>query len=1155
MSNATHSTSLSLATTNIAHIVPVVPTDGQGTITMSHASTEISKEETIQSCSESEDRGRLPLIRITDDNRLMIKFGLMEDAHILPYRAPRRNRSSIDIQLIKAKLDQMVSEDKVEYCESRDCHMLHEIVLVDKKADQKLPRIFPDNLKRYRVTLDLRVGNDLELIDIGDTNALVPNKFAIKVKPTKTIYDHQYQTGAIEILRGLPANAHAYAKIDLDDAFQSVLLPPALRSLFCCVCQTAAGPVYFRWKSLPQGWKWSPIFFQIAVQYVLDAVRPELNPHVEVRHYQDDILILGADEEMVAEANKLMQAKFFHFGFRVNTLKCSIGTSTVFCGYHLSAAGITPSPKEPITSRFVDSSWSKFLCSSFEERLTLLRGWSGKFNYYVGFLPPAQLASLRVLYAASGKKTEQFDIQSLETAFKDLASFVLDGHIGTFPIGHIPNVICSVVVTDANANSYCGMLIRVCLNTKSSPKKQLREFQPLLTLVCRELKLDVDPDNLVVIPMRICGGTFSPGEQKQSSTYRERLCQLRCVDQFYTLVAGRCLVMSDNQNVGRTWHNLDETLSYGSNLVPWQRFIAIVHSTLWVPRDDPLMSLVDYAARLLDPTFQSSQKAQAKLLSARVDPADLVPVAPNGPRSRPVTVPILALPLREAIIDSYLQDTSTYLNVPMINIYHHLVHGTHSEPKTTNLSARFVYQDGLILHIRQRGGVQIYIPSGGVVDLHSDGPSTIRATILYHFHDAVTGLHRGYQHLVSTLSTLVWWPSLLADSLTYVKTCRVCQTAKARFTPFQGELRSIDAYAQPLQHWIVDYAGPINSFTSASHRYVLVAVCAFSSYTVLIPTEDSTASTTADMILERIVSQFGIPVSVYSDRGSQFNSDTIKNLNELLDIKWRLSASYSPRTNGLAERMVGQMKKILECMDFKEKCIPMIQLLHNSSLISSMPLSPFEVVYGFRPNISPLISVPESFEDVDKTEILEDIRSSWESFKSLMRDRTSDIYRSRSHVQEFHIGDQVMRVFVTGLYGPDRIKTTGPHSILEKASTNQYKLSGISFNVPEYQLHHVPTRPVELQVAPNTPIVGRLDPGVLIVFETFEEDVISYDVASIDSVSGTTIVATRFWFTPDETWRLWLNEKVSIDLSQVVAAGFQLEAGRLPPSLMNRLFY
>lgn len=1143
MNNTFVETSLSCPTVAVTHIAP------EGDVVVFDPCRVPSGEKDHPNSLQDE---RVPLVRVTEDQRLMIQFGLLENAHVLPYRAPRRNRSFIDMQIIKAKLDQMVAEGKVELCESRECHMLHEIVLVDKKVDEKLPRVYPDNLKRYRVTLDLRVGNDLELVDIGDTNALVPNKFATKVKTTKTLYDHQYQTGAIEILRGLPAGAAVYAKIDLDDAFQSVLLPSSLRSLFCCVCQTASGPMYYRWNSLPQGWKWSPLFFQIAVQLVLDQVRIELDSSVEVRHYQDDILVQGPTEEIVARANVTICQKFLHFGFRVNASKCSMGNSTIFCGYHLSQAGIKPAPKEPITERFVTESWAKFETASFEERLTLLRGWSGKFNYFVGFLPPQQLASLRVLYSASGKKNaadNPFDLPGLFAAFSDLCRFVLDGHIGTFPIGRIPDVICSIVVTDANASSYCGILFRLC-PVDESKFKQLTIFRDLVKLICQELGLDTDVDRLMAIPIRICGGTFTPGEQKQSSTYRERLCQLRCVDQFYNLITGHCVVVSDNQNVGRTWHNLDETLSYGSNLVPWQRFISIVHTALWIPREDPLMSLVDYAARLLDQSYMSIPKAQVKLQTASAEPPQPVAVEGSTHVSRRVSIPVLALPLRDAIIDSYINDNSTYLNVPMVTIYNHIVHGTRADPKASKLSARFTYQDGLLLHIRQPGSVQIYIPSGGSVAVHSDVPCTIRAAILFHFHDAITGLHRGYNHLVSTISTLVWWPTILADSLTYVKTCKRCQQIKMRFTPFQGELRTIQA-SQPVQNWIVDYAGPMSR---GENKFVLVAMCAFSSFALLIPTDSSTAENTANLILERIVSNFGIPESIYSDRGTQFNSDVIKKFNDLLGIKWRLSSSYSPRTQGLAERMIQQMKKNLECMNYQSNCLPMIQLLHNSSLIGSMPLSPFEVVYGFRPNISPLINTTDISEDTDRTELLYDIRREWTTFKSLMRDRTSDIYQSRSNVHDFKIGDSVMRVYVTEKYGPDRIKSSGPHILLERSSVNQFKISGYTYPIPEYQLHPVQERPTELEATPPvetnyTPLRSNLVPGVLILFEVFEDITISYDVAEVVSVEGDAVRAMRYWYTSDGKWKKWDNEFVVVDVTQVVSVGFELLDGRLPSSV------
>ena len=83
---------------------------------------------------------------VTPDNRIQVNHSLLESAVVLPYRAPRRSRSNIDVEIIKKKLDQMVKQGKVEISDSKSCHMVHELVLVDKWAEKRIPRTVPNSI-------------------------------------------------------------------------------------------------------------------------------------------------------------------------------------------------------------------------------------------------------------------------------------------------------------------------------------------------------------------------------------------------------------------------------------------------------------------------------------------------------------------------------------------------------------------------------------------------------------------------------------------------------------------------------------------------------------------------------------------------------------------------------------------------------------------------------------------------------------------------------------------------------------------------------------------------------------------------------------------------------------------------------------------------
>ena len=83
----------------------------------------------------------------------------------------------------------------------------------------------------------------------------------------------------------------------------------------------------------------------------------------------------------------------------------------------------------------------------------------------------------------------------------------------------------------------------------------------------------------------------------------------------------------------------------------------------------------------------------------------------------------------------------------------------------------------------------------------------------------------------------------------------------------------------------------------------------------LIPCKRSiTAAGTAKLYWDHVVKLHGVPMVLYSDRGTQFTSSFWKTLWGLTGTRIRYSIAYRPQTQGVVERMnvvVGQMLRCL----------------------------------------------------------------------------------------------------------------------------------------------------------------------------------------------------------------------------------------------------
>ena len=87
---------------------------------------------------------------------------------------------------------------------------------------------------------------------------------------------------------------------------------------------------------------------------------------------------------------------------------------------------------------------------------------------------------------------------------------------------------------------------------------------------------------------------------------------------------------------------------------------------------------------------------------------------------------------------------------------------------------------------------------------------------------------------------------------------------------------------------------------------------------------------------KEVVSKFGIPDIVISDRGTSFCSKFLifSTLRNLLNVKHRISAARAPRSNGLAESLVKRLSDLINIYvktDSEiEDYLPLIEMILRS---------------------------------------------------------------------------------------------------------------------------------------------------------------------------------------------------------------------------------
>jgi len=103
-------------------------------------------------------------------------------------------------------------------------------------------------------------------------------------------------------------------------------------------------------------------------------------------------------------------------------------------------------------------------------------------------------------------------------------------------------------------------------------------------------------------------------------------------------------------------------------------------------------------------------------------------------------------------------------------------------------------------------------------------------------------------------------------------------------------------------------------FTSRSPLgdYQLVAVCAYSKYPFFMLTKRLTADAVIE-VLKKLFKQVGVPHEIVSDNGPAFKSNDYNNFLKSLNVKRILITPEWPRGNGLAERMMKNINRVIRC--------------------------------------------------------------------------------------------------------------------------------------------------------------------------------------------------------------------------------------------------
>ncbi|GAA5921705.1 hypothetical protein JCM1841_007097 [Sporobolomyces salmonicolor] len=289
----------------------------------------------------------------------------------------------------------------------------------------------------------------------------------------------------------------------------------------------------------------------------------------------------------------------------------------------------------------------------------------------------------------------------------------------------------------------------------------------------------------------------------------------------------------------------------------------------------------------------------------------------------------------------------------------------------------------------------------------------VKETLLHDAHDALG--HLGPKKTLASLSASFYWPGMSKSVLQYVSSCDGCQRHKARTTRRAGKLHSLPVPPRAFSDIGLDFVGPLP--LSEGRDMLLTITDRLTGYTRLLACRSKDgAKEIAELVYRGWFALFGLPERLVSDRDKLFTSRFWRVLHERVGVTLQMSTSFHPETDGRSERTNKTVVQILRQHVSRQqrdwvRYLSTTEYVINAAVNDSTGFTPFELVLGYTPSLSPsAASPPSSLPAVEA--ILEErkvkIREARDALAAAKVRQAEQSNKRRGEDPEFDVGDMVM---------------------------------------------------------------------------------------------------------------------------------------------------
>ncbi|KAI5317816.1 hypothetical protein L3X38_037523 [Prunus dulcis] len=194
--------------------------------------------------------------------------------------------------------------------------------------------------------------------------------------------------------------------------------------------------------------------------------------------------------------------------------------------------------------------------------------------------------------------------------------------------------------------------------------------------------------------------------------------------------------------------------------------------------------------------------------------------------------------------------------------------------------------------------------------------------VLREIHESICGNHSGTRSLAhKAIRQGYFWPSLHTDAQAFTQKCDKCQRF-ANIPQLPAEPLTAMVSPWPFAQWGLDLIGPMPE-GKGQVKYAVVAVDYFTRWAEAEALATIIAARIETFVWQSIVCRFGIPNSIVTDNGRQFDNAKFKQFCSNLKIRLCFASPAHPQSNGQVEAVNKIINKTLNTkLDKAKGCWP-----------------------------------------------------------------------------------------------------------------------------------------------------------------------------------------------------------------------------------------